>query len=182
VIEPTNGTLKIFDDPLGVLTNSPTFDWHLTNLSNYASLKPMIAAPVNIGGMTLTSFGQGSGFYGLPGDFTPPSRFVRAVAFQASAVQSASGIDAVQQAFHLLNNFDIPVGAVRDKVNGKTIDEWTLWTSVEDLKNRQFYFRTYNDQSLRNVDVRKMLAATGGKVSVMPMESGQMTPIVATSP
>jgi choloylglycine hydrolase len=179
VIEPVNGVLKMYDDPLGVLTNSPTFDWHMTNLSNYAGLKPMMAAPVNLGGMTLNSFGQGSGFYGLPGDFTPPSRFVRAVAFQATAVPSSTGIDAVQQAFHLLNNFDIPVGAVRDKVNGKTVDEWTLWTSVLDLKNRQFYYRTYADQTLRNVDVRKLLATSDGKVSVLPMETNQMTPIVA---
>ena len=179
VIEPVNGKLVISDDPLGILTNAPTFGWHITNLSNYVGLSPMMSAPVTTGGLTVNSFGQGSGFYGLPGDFTPPSRFVRAVAFQQTAVPVSTGADAVQQAFHLLNNFDIPVGAVRDKIGDKVIDEWTLWTSAEDLNNLQFYFRTYNDQTLRNVDVRKALAASGGKIRMMPMETTQTTPIVA---
>src|SRR6185437_10654564 len=113
-------------------------------------------------------FGQGSGFYGLPGDFTPPSRFVRAVAYQQTAVPSATASDAVAQAFHILNNFDIPVGAVRDTVEGRTVDEYTLWTSVEDLQNLQFYFRTFDDQTLRSVDVRKALAESNGRIRQLP--------------
>ena len=179
VIEPVGGKLRLYDDPLGILTNAPTFDWHLTNLSNYAGLRPMIEHPVTLSpGFTLQSFGQGSGFYGLPGDFTPPSRFVRAVAYQVTAVPATNAADAVQQAFHILNNFDIPVGAVRDVVQGKTIDEYTLWTSAIDLKNLQFYFRTFTDQSLRSVDVTKTLAAAGGQIRELPLESGQTTPIV----
>ncbi len=176
-VEPIGGRLVIYDDPFGVLTNSPTFDWHMTNLNNYAGLSAMNRSPLTLQGYTLNGFGQGSGFYGLPGDFTPPSRFVRAVAFQAAAVQPATAADGVQQVFHILNNFDIPVGAVRDEVNGKTIDEWTLWTSAEDLTNLQFYFRTFNDQSLRSVDVRKALASAGSTVTYLQMETEQPTPI-----
>jgi choloylglycine hydrolase len=58
--------------------------------------------------------------------------------------------------FHILNNFDIPVGAVRD--------EYTLWTSAEDLQNLQFFCKTFQDQTLRSVDGRKTLAASGGKI------------------
>jgi choloylglycine hydrolase len=171
----------IYDDPLGVITNSPAFDWHITNLSNYVGLSPNNRESMSIQGVTLNSFGQGSGFYGIPGDFTPPSRFVRAVAYEAAAVQPASASDAVQQVFHILNNFDIPVGAVRDEVQGKTIDEWTLWTSAEDLTNLQFYFRTFNDQSLRSVDVRKALASSGSTVKYLPMETDRPTPITGVS-
>ena len=181
VVEPIGGKLVIYDDPLGVLTNSPTFDWHMTNLSNYVGLSAENRASITIQGVTLNSFGQGSGFYGIPGDFTPPSRFVRAVAYEAAAVQPATASAAVQQVFHILNNFDIPVGAVRDEVQGKTIDEWTLWTSAEDLTNMQFYFRTFNDQSLRSVDVRKALASSGSTVQYLPMESQQPTPITPVS-
>src|SRR5580704_4765748 len=74
VVEPIGGKLVIYDDPFGVLTNSPTFDWHMTNLNNYAGLSALNTAPKTIMGYTLTGFGQGSGFYGIPGDFTPPSR------------------------------------------------------------------------------------------------------------
>ena len=86
----------------------------------------------------------------------------------------------MQQVFHILNNFDIPVGAVRDEVQGKTIDEWTLWTSAE-ATNLQFYFRTFNDQSLHGVDVRKALASAGSTVQYLPMESQQPTPITPVS-
>ena len=86
----------------------------------------------------------------------------------------------MQQSFHILNNFDIPVGAVRDVVQGKSIDEYTLWTSAADLKNLQFYFRTFSDQSLRSVDVSKTLAA-GAQVRELPMESGATTPITPAS-
>jgi choloylglycine hydrolase len=178
VIEPINGKLVIYDDPLGVLTNSPAFDWHMTNLNNYIGLSPMGKPSITTGGVTLASFGQGSGFFGMPGDFTPASRFVRAVAFQQSAAPTATGADAVQQAFHLLNNFDIPVGAVRDKVNGQVIDEYTLWTSVNDLNNEMFYFRSFTDQTMRGLDVKKALAASGGKIQQLPLETTQPTPIV----
>jgi choloylglycine hydrolase len=181
VVEPLGGKLVIYDDPFGVLTNSPTFDWHMTNLINYAGLSAVNAAPKTIQGYALNGFGQGSGFYGLPGDFTPPSRFVRAVAFESAAVKPAKASDAVQQAFHILNNFDIPVGAVRDEVNGKTIDEWTLWTSAEDLTHGQFYFRTFNDQSLRSVDVAKALARAGSAVTYLEMETTTPTPITSVS-
>jgi choloylglycine hydrolase len=182
VIEPIGGRLELRDDPLGVLTNAPTFDWHMTNLSNYVGLTPMAHESRTVGGVTVSGFGQGSGFYGLPGDFTPPSRFVRAVAYQVTAVQPAAGPDAVQQLFHILNNFDIPVGAVRDKVQGQTVDEYTLWTSVADLGNLQFYFRTFGDQTLHGVDVTKTLAGTSGKIVQFPMESGTTTPIVPAGP
>ena len=70
--------------------------------------------PVKLGTVKLESFGQGSGMLGLPGDFTPPSRFVRAVAFSQSVLPSKTGRDAVLEAFHVLNQFDIPKGAARE--------------------------------------------------------------------
>ena len=182
VIEPLGGKLRLYDDPLGVITNAPTFDWHMTNLGNYVGLTPMVRPSITLSGHEVAGFGQGSGFYGLPGDFTPPSRFVRAVAYQESAVQPATAGDAVQQAFHILNNFDIPVGAVRDVVDGKQVDEYTLWTSAEDLTNLQFYYRTFQDQTLRGLDVRKTLASANGTVRELPMESNQATPIVPVTP
>ena len=135
VIEPLNKSLKIYDNPLGVVTNSPTFDWHMTNLRNYVNLTASNVPPIDLGGITLAQFGQGSGLRGLPGDFTPPSRFVRAVAFSQSAIPSATAAQAVLQAFHILNNFDIPYGAVREVHDGQMHAESTTWTSASDLKN-----------------------------------------------
>lgn len=173
VIEPTDKQLKIFDDPLGVLTNSPTFDWHMTNLRNYVNLTATNVPPIALGGIKLAQLGEGSGLRGIPGDFTPPSRFVRAVAFSQSAMPSDTARDAVLQAFHILNNFDIPYGAVRETVQGQMAAEYTLWTAVSDLKNRRWYFRTREDQSIRSVDLAKALAAAQGKISFISMTSKQ---------
>src|ERR1700738_3725759 len=128
VIEPVDNMLKLHQNPLGVMTNSPTFDWHMTNLRNYINLSATNVPPVDMGGITLAQLGQGSGLRRLPGDFTPPSRFVRAVAFSQSAVPSDTAQQAVLQAFHILNNFDIPYGAVRQVDSGQMHAEATVWT------------------------------------------------------
>jgi len=180
VIEPLNKSLKIYDNPLGVVTNSPAFDWHMTNLRNYVNLTATNVPPINLGGVRLAQFGQGSGLRGLPGDFTPPSRFVRAVAFSQSAIRSDTAAQAALQAFHILNNFDIPYGAVREVDNGQMHAEATTWTSASDLKNLRWYFRTYDDQSIRSVDLAKALAAAQGKIRFIRMQAQQPVSDVST--
>lgn len=155
VIEPINGKLKVYNNPIGVMTNSPTFSWHMTNLANYVNLSPINSVSPSIDGHTLQQFGQGSGLHGLPGDFTSPSRFVRAAFVSASAVPVANVDLAVLQVFHILNQFDIPVGAVRDVHNGKTSEDQTLMTSVKDPINSKYYFRTYADQEIKVIDLKK---------------------------
>lgn len=180
VIEPVEKTLRIYDNPLGVMSNSPTFDWHMTNLRNYVNLTTTNVPPVDIGGIKLAQFGQGSGMRGLPGDFTPPSRFVRAVAFSQAALPSGTAAQAVLQAFHILNNFDIPVGAARETQDGQMHTDYTTWTSAADLKNLRWYFKTHNDQSIRSVDLSEALAAAQGKMRVIKMDSQQPVYDVST--
>ncbi len=159
VIEYVGGKLRVYDNPLGVLTNCPTFDWHMTNLRNYVNLSPDVSPELHVGGLTLSGFGQGSGMLGMPGDFTPPSRFVRAVAFSQTMEPVNTGEEVVLQAFHLLNNFDIPKGSVRDvqkDTHGNKIVENTQWTNVCDLKQKRFYFRTLENSQIRSVDLMKM--------------------------
>jgi choloylglycine hydrolase len=156
VMEYVGGQLTINENPLGVITNSPTFGWHVTNLRNYVNLTVNNVPTVDIAGIELPSFGQGSGMLGLPGDFTPPSRFIRAVAFSQSALPVATAHEGVLQAFHLLNQFDIPKGAARGTDNGKVMADYTLWTSVSDLKNHRYYFRTFDNSRIRMIDLNKM--------------------------
>lgn len=155
VIEPINGSLVIYDNPLGVMTNSPTFDWHMTNLNNYVHISTFNAGSVNIEGITFKPFGQGTGLLGLPGDFSPPSRFVRAVVFSTSVDKVATNELAVFQAFHVLNQFDIPIGSVKSQENGVIYSELTEATCVRDVKNLKFYYKTYNDQTIKMIDFRK---------------------------
>ena len=180
VIEPLAKSLKIFDNPLGVMANSPSFDWHMTNLRNYVNLSATNVPPLDLGGIKLAQFGQGSGMRGLPGDFTPPSRFVRAVAFSQSAIQPETAARGVLQAFHILNNFDIPFGAVREVDGGQTHAEFTTWTSASDLKNLRWSFKTYNDQSIRTIDAAKALAAAQGRIRFIKMDAPQPVTDVST--
>src|SRR6185295_11904891 len=100
------------DAPLGVMANAPTYDWHMTNLANYVNLSVNDVESAKIGGVKVDAFGAGAGLLGIPGDFTPPSRFVRASVYSQSAVPNKTAGDAVLSAFHILNQFDIPKGAV----------------------------------------------------------------------
>jgi choloylglycine hydrolase len=119
VLEHIDGELKVHANPLGVMANSPTFDWHMTNLSNYVTMTSKNIEKIDLAGKEIKGLGQGSGMLGLPGDFTPPSRFVRAVAFSKSALPVEKAKDGVLQAFHILNQFDIPKGAARGIEHGK---------------------------------------------------------------
>ncbi len=176
VIEYLKGKLNVFDNPLGVITNSPSFDWHMTNLRNYPNLGATQPTTRSVGGVELKPFGLGAGLTGIPGDFTPPARFVRAVAFSHSCVPTLNGRDTVLQAFHILNNFDIPKGSAREAhkdKHGNIVADFTTWTSASDLKAKKFYFRVYNNSQIRMVDLNKMNLNAKNIVTI-PMESKEV--------
>lgn len=181
VIEYTDGTVTVTDNPLGVLTNSPPFDWHLNNLRNYMGLSIADLAPRRFGPLTLEPTGEGTGMLGLPGDFTPPSRFVRAAAFTQSREPAQTGTDAILQAFHLLNNFDIPRGAARGgkDAHGNVLIDYTDWTSATDLKARVFYFRTFENSAIRSVD---LMAADLDAAEIVTISMGGEEAITALAP
>ena len=172
-VEPVDGTLKVHDAPLGVMANAPTYDWHMTNLSNYLNLSVNDIESKQLGDVKVESFGAGSGLLGIPGDFTPPSRFVRAAIYSQAAVPNAKADDAVLAAFHILNQLDSPKGSVVNDAIGGKMNEITEWTSVADLKNLRWYFRTYEDQSVRMVDLKEALAAAKGEITSIDMESSK---------
>jgi choloylglycine hydrolase len=155
VIEPTDGQLKVYDNPIGVLTNDPDFDWHLLNLRNYVNLTPKNAKPVVINGFEIAPLGEGSGLVGMPGDFTPPSRFVRATVFASTIEPADTSEGGIFKLLHLLNQFDIPLGTIRGTVNGVEYMDYTMITTAYDPTTLKYYFRTYNDQAVRFLDLSK---------------------------
>ncbi|QGM44916.1 linear amide C-N hydrolase [Methylocystis heyeri] len=176
VIEPVGGKLKVYDNPLGVLTNSPTFDWHMTNLRNYVKLSPVNAEPLKIDGETISSFGQGSGLLGIPGDPTPPSRFVRALGFALSAKPRPDGAQTVRLAEHILNNFDIPVGFIQPDASDKAAPlEFTQWTAIADLRGKRYYVKTYDNQMLRHIDFSSF-DLNAKSIRVAPLEPESSVP------
>lgn len=168
VIEYLKGKLNVFDNPVGVMTNSPEFPWHLTNLSNYVGLQAQSWKPIKVGDLEVKPLGVGTGMLGLPGDYSPPSRFVRAVALRNTVRPLATGEDAVLEAFRILNNFDIPLGAV--DAPGKDIMGSTIWTSAMDTKALRYYYRTQYNSRLRVVDL-KAIDLSKDKITYVPMDS-----------
>jgi choloylglycine hydrolase len=152
VIEPIAGKLVVHDNPLGTITNSPNFQWHMTNLRNYIAVGVNNIDKGKIGKLELQALGAGNGMLGIPGDLSPPSRFVRAAFFSATAVQSPNAEEGVKQLFHLLNNFDIPRGMARSD----GVADYTEVTTARDPQNLRFYWRSYNDQTIRMIDMKQL--------------------------
>jgi choloylglycine hydrolase len=156
VIEYVGGSLKIYDVTLETITNAPAYDWHLLNARNYIGLRALNSPSIKINGMDLSQFGQGSGALGLPGDFTPPSRLIRACFFNQVVLPAKKAVDNVKRAFKILNQFDIPEGAVREKKEGKELYEATQWTSAADLSGLIYYFHTLENRSIHSVHLKKL--------------------------
>ncbi len=171
------GKVCFYDNPLGVLTNSPGLPWHLTNLNNYVNLHPGAAPSQAWNGRQLSAFGAGSGFLGLPGDITPPSRFVRAAFYQATAPRQATAEKAILQGFQIMNNFDIPVGA--EFADGKVpadIPSATQWTSATDPAGRAIYFRTMYNSAIRCISL-KDIDFTRVAYRAVPMDAVKQQPV-----
>ena len=171
VIEITKDGLKIFDNTINTVTNNPTYDWHLTNLNNYVGLTSENRGAQVVGDRKITPFGEGTGLFGLPGDHSSPSRFVRAAAFANSALPSKNAEEAVFNAFHILNHFDIPKGSIREQINGNLFTDYTVWTSVADTKDPTYYYKTYLTQQVEKVNLKVALKGLK-QPKIIKMESG----------
>jgi choloylglycine hydrolase len=169
VIEYIKGELTLYDNPLGVMTNSPSFDWQLTNLRNYVHLFTPQPIKISLHGVELFPTGQGSNFWGLPGDFTPPSRFVRLVTLSQTAHPEKTAADGVNLAINIINNITIPRGSVVEEKGDAKQFEYTQWTTVCDLTNMRLYYRTYDNHCYRYVDAKK-LSFTGKTITRIIMD------------
>ncbi len=177
VLEIIDRQCIFYENTLGVLTNSPSFNWQMTNLNNYVNLQSGAVSNSNIGALDLHSFGGGSGMLGLPGDFTPPSRFVRAAFFQATAPVLDNAEETVAQAFHILNNFDLPIGMQTSPGSVPAdIPSATQWTSATDLLGLKIYFRTMYDSTVRRIDLKRINFASA-KLVDEPMDRSRRQPV-----
>ena len=151
VIEKTQEALKVYDNPLGVLTNSPTFDWHLTNLNEYMKTTPLQPEPIKWGDKELKPLGVGLGTKGLPGGLSGVDRFVRIAYLKSRCSEVDNLMTGISQFFHMLNNVAMPRGAV---INDN-LDDITLYTSCMCLEKGIYYYNTYNNVGICAVDMHK---------------------------
>ena len=174
VMEIVDGKINFYENEVGVLTNAPGFEWQVTNLENYINLRPGSAQSYKLGGVTLEPNGGSTAMLGLPGDFTPPSRFVRAAFFRNTAPTRATGVDTVLEAFHLLNNFDVPIAI--ENPSEHNLPSATQWTSAIDLSSRTVYYKTAYNSTIRSISLDNIDFARV-KYASYPLDMVQKEPI-----
>jgi choloylglycine hydrolase len=176
VVEFIDGETRIYDNPIGVMTNKPTFDWQLTNLRNYVHLDTYDKEGKTIGEAKVNAAGSGTGWLGMPGDWSPPSRFVRTVMMVDAAGPAKDAAGAVNLAEHILNAVDIPLGVVKIRnPENKNVTDYTQWIVIKDLTNRILYFRSYQDLTLKKVEMKKLNFDRGAEIKTIRIESGMRT-------
>ncbi|TLN05915.1 choloylglycine hydrolase family protein [bacterium] len=184
VVEYVAGELVIYDAPLGVITNAPNYDWHMINLRNYINLSQVALPTVRLEEMDFAPLGGGSGMIGLPGDNTPPSRFVRAVAFSQTARHTPTAQETVYELFRMLDNFNLPLGAAEGegetKVDGMRSS--TIWTTVYDTESKGLYYHTQHNRRVRYVDLRKIDFASLREQITIPLDRVKSQDIEEVTP
>lgn len=149
-IESVAEGLKIYENPVGVLTNNPPFDYHMTHLCDYLNLT--CAEPESrFGLVTLRPYSRGMGGMGLPGDLSSASRFVRAAFVKLNSVSGEGEKESVSQFFHILGAVEQQRGCVR-LPNGNEI---TVYTSCINTDRGIYYYTTYENRCICAVDMHK---------------------------
>ncbi|MBI4982161.1 MAG: choloylglycine hydrolase family protein [Candidatus Omnitrophica bacterium] len=155
VIEFIEGEVKVYDNPLGVMTNRPEFPYHLDNLRNYINLDAYDKKAKMILGVKIEPTGVGSGMLGLPGDWSPPSRFVRLALSVNEALRPENSEQAINLAQHILNIVDIPKGVIKENPAPLiTLEGYAQWVVIKDLTNKVLYYKTHDNTSLKKVDLK----------------------------
>lgn len=148
ILEPDAGGLRVHRKTIGVLTNSPDFGWHRTNLRNYTGVTNRPKEPQKIGDYEIREFGERlGGCFGLPGNYSSPSRFVRVAFLKEFAVKGRDEVDGVSRMFRVFASVDIPEGILR--AEGETPSyEQTLCTSVACAESRTYYWSTAGNRRI----------------------------------
>lgn len=149
-VESTADGLHISDNPVGVLTNEPRFEYHMTRLSEHMALSA--CPPENrFGDIPLEPYSRGMGALGLPGDLSSASRFTRAAFMKLNAVSDDTEVASVGQFFHILDTVAQPRGCNR-LTNGECAI--TVYTSCINLDRGIYYYTTYDNRTISAVQLQ----------------------------
>lgn len=169
VLESTADGLKIYDDRIGVLTNEPPFEYHMTNLNNYINLTPNEPKDRFAEGTDLRAYSRGMGAIGLPGDLSSGSRFIRAAFTKLNSISGDSEDESVCQFFHILGAVSQTRGCVRlDKLGGEK-HERTVYTSCANASKGIYYYTTYENRRISAVDMHRE-DPEGSRLAIYPLE------------
>eukprot|EP00755_Sulcionema_specki_P020919 Sspe_Gene.73141::Locus_43956_Transcript_1_2_Confidence_0.667_Length_1606::g.73141::m.73141/K01442/E3.5.1.24; choloylglycine hydrolase len=174
VVDYQGGTLHIHNNTVGVLTNDPEFPWHLRNLGNYLNLSPRQAmVPSSIlyqteVGAVPSALSHGQNLLGMPGDSSPPSRFVRAFYSREFAMYNQPPTtleESLVMATSLLNSLHITKGTVAENAGDSSFD-FTQVTLLKVPATRHIIFRTYFNMAWKLVDLSKVSFTESKKIAM----------------
>ncbi len=146
-VEPLREGLKIYENPVGVLTNNPPFDYQMTYLADFMNTSPYSKANT-LGNVRLDAYSRGLGGKGLPGDFSSTSRFVKASFVKENSVSGKGENESVGQFFHILGSVEQVRGSVRVEKDENVI---TQYTSCINLDKGIYYYTTYENRCISAV-------------------------------
>lgn len=142
--------LKVYDNPIGVLTNNPPFDEQMFQLNNYMALSPRDPKNTFSDKLELKRYSRGMGAIGLPGDLSSQSRFVRAAFVKLNSVSGDSEEESVNQFFHILHAVEQQRGAC---IIGESDYEITIYSSCCNAAKGIYYYTTYENHAITAVDM-----------------------------
>ena len=145
VIEQTKTGLNVYENPIGVLTNNPPFNYHITNINNYINLTPENKENRFSSEIDLEHYGQGMGAIGLPGDNSPSSRFVRAAFNKLNSICKDDEVSSVTQFFHILDSVAMVQGTTRTR-EGK--NDITTYSCCINITKGIYYYKTYTNNQI----------------------------------
>ena len=151
-MESMEDGLKIYENPVGVLTNNPPFNYQMFNLNNYMHLSAENRSNTFSKDVALNQYSRGMGAMGLPGDLSSQSRFVRVAFVKMNSLSGDSEKESVSQFFHILGSVDQQRGCCK---LGENQYEITLYTSCCNADKGIYYYNTYDNHQISGVDMHK---------------------------
>lgn len=153
VIEPMADGLKIYDNPVGVLTNNPPFDKQLFYLNNYRALSNRNPEKTFGGDFDMDEYSRGMGAIGLPGDLSSASRFAKVAFTRANSYSDSDEASSVGQFFHILGSVEQQNGCTF--ITDPDLYEYTIYTSCYSTSKGILYYRTYHNSQITAVDLNR---------------------------
>ena len=151
-VESVKEGIKIYENPVGVLTNNPPFDKQMFNLNNYMYLSTESPENTFAPSLSLKTYSRGMGAIGLPGDLSSQSRFVRVTFTKMNSISGEGEKESVSQFFHILNSVDQQRGCCK---LGDDKYEITIYTSCCNTNRGIYYYTTYDNHQITAIDMHK---------------------------
>ena len=170
-VESMKDGLKVYDNPVGVLTNNPPFDKQMFELNKYMNLSPKVPKNNFSDKLDMEYYSRGMGAIGLPGDLSSQSRFVRVSFVKMNSVSENDEKSSVSQFFHILNSVDQQRGCC-EVADGKY--EITIYTSCCNASKGIYYYTTYNNHQITAVDMFKENLDGNSIVKYPLIETGEI--------